>query len=88
MKGSRKPVPSRQSGVSGEPILRPFSAGSRMSQTRTTSPTFDPDSSFYNETPDKEANETLQLTTELNNTNKSGDYTIITTASKSRPTSG
>ena len=59
MKGSRHQLPSRQSGVSGEPILRPYSgAASRYSRTHTASPTFDFNMSSYDETPvNKESND-------------------------------
>jgi hypothetical protein len=51
MKGSRNAMPSRLSGISGEPILRPFSGASRLSRTRTASPTFDLNLSSYDPTP-------------------------------------
>lgn len=73
MKGSRNPMPSRQSGVSGEPILRPFSAGSRMSRTRTTSPTFDADASLYDPTPEAKDNEVIQMLRELSKSNEYSD---------------
>ena len=51
MKGCRNAMPSRMSGISGEPILRPFSGMSRLSRTRTASPTFDLNMSSYDPTP-------------------------------------
>lgn len=60
MKGTRNTLPSRISGVSGEPILRPCSTSSRLSRTQTTTPTFDVNGSQFDSTTD--ANEVLHVT--------------------------
>lgn len=72
MKGCRNAMPSRMSGISGEPILRPFSGMSRLSRTRTASPTFDLNMSSYDPTPiNHEINELAYTTVSMFNAESS-----------------
>lgn len=61
MKGTRHNKQSAlPSDISGEPILRPFTTGSRVSNARSVSPTFDMNASISERTPLKDRDDPIQ----------------------------
>lgn len=76
MKGSRLNGEYSPSEQSGEPILRPFTGTSRMSNNRTASPTFDMNPSTPNGAQSSQVNEDVALRAGMNSGMTSNTYRI------------